>query len=219
MGLALRLEKESLDSISSHKDSYMKKVFDFNQFKGCKSYVDFINKEKFFTFTLVVLEGDYAFGNECEFKDTKEFEAFCTKNEMLIQKVKKYPNVSLKKRYMHLDEEELEVFELLKTRYYQILDKKYILDPGIFESDNNDDSQKIQHDSETLFDKMYLVLGAFYDAYADLDADFLTPVVKKILKKAYMIAEKHNYLKNSSTESLIKINSRSYKRAIDELSK
>ena len=138
---------------------------------------------------------------------------------MLIQKVKKYPNVSLKKRYMHLDEEELEVFELLKTRYYQILDKKYILDPGIFESDNNDDSQKIQHDSETLFDKMYLVLGAFYDAYADLDADFLTPVVKKILKKAYMIAEKHNYLKNSSTESLIKINSRSYKRAIDELSK
>ena len=219
MGLALRLEKESLDSISSHKDSYMKKVFDFNQFKGCKSYVDFINKEKFFTFTLAVLEGDYAFGNECEFKDTKEFEAFCTTNEMLIQKVKKYPNVSLKKTYMHLDEEELEVFELLKTRYYQILDKKYILDPGIFESDNNDDSQKIQHDSETLFDKMYLVLGAFYDAYADLDADFLTPVVKKILKKAYMIAEKHNYLKNSSTESLIKINSRSYKRAIDELSK
>ena len=55
MGLALRLEKESLDSISSHKDSYMKKVFDFNQFKGCKSYVDFINKEKFFTFTLAVL--------------------------------------------------------------------------------------------------------------------------------------------------------------------
>lgn len=218
MGLALRLEKESLNSISSHKDSYMNKVFDFKQFKDCKCYVDFVNKEKYFTYALAVLEGDFILNGKLLFEDDNAFEKFCTKNEKLIYKVKHYPNVNLKRRFMRLDDNELEVFELLKQRYTQILNEEYTLSTDIF-SETKENKEDNSFKNIPLSDKVYLVLGAIYDSYADTNADFLTPVVKKILKKAYILAGKYGYFVQSTTEDLIKINSVSYKRALDELAK
>ncbi len=221
MGLALRLEKESINSINSHKDDYMNKVFDFIKFKDLKSYVDFINKEKFFTFTLTVTEGSAALEKEPIFKTREEFEAFVAKNEHFISGVKKYPNTKLKKKYMRLDDEELEAFEFLKLRYKQIEDKEYVLNPEVFEDGNseNKNENNPKNDKKPLEDRMYLVLGALYDSYADVNADFMTPFVKKILKKAFIIAKKYGYIMTSSMENLIKINSVSYKRALDELAK
>ncbi len=220
MGLTLRLEKESLNNISSHKDSYMNRVFDFKQFKGCKSYVDFINKEKFFTYTLTILEAEYFLNNNLLFKNMEEFEKFCMQNELLIHKVKNYPNVNLKRKYMRLSDEELEVFEFLKQRYVQILNKEYTLSAAIL--DNNSSNEEKNREDENkmpIHDSMYIALGALYDAYADTNADFLNPVVKKILKKAYILAGKYNYFTESTTEDLIKINKVAYKRALDELAK
>ncbi|MBQ8459693.1 hypothetical protein IJ541_06290 [bacterium] len=220
MGLALRLEQESYNSISEQKDSYLNKVFDLREYRNCKDYVKHINDKKLFTFVLLFLEGEYATKKSLIFPDKSSFDAFCATHERYISKVKNYPNKSLKSKFLRLNSDELEIFEFIKIRYNEIIEKKYDFELNFSQNTDSsvDDSHKSAVKEMKTIEKLYYVLGALYDLYADENADFLVPTVKKIMKKAFEIAYKYDEFIDNSVKDLMAINKTSYKRAIDVLS-
>lgn len=219
MNLAYSINNESIDNISSFKESYISRVIDFSLYKDCKSFVAFVNKSKCFSYILLMLEIEAGRATKNISEKIEEFESIFEKLESLVLMVKNYPNKDLKRKYMRIEEDEMEIFNFLKIRYVQICNEQFIGGLSTPYKSNPDVLKQI--DSIPTNELFHLLLGAIYDGYANENADFLTPTVKKQIKKANKIAYKYfpNFTSKTDFNTANNITSKSYKRALDELAR
>ena len=153
----------------------------------------------------------------------EEFDIFYSTNQELINKVKEYPNKDLKRRYLRIDSDEIEILNFAKDRCQQIKNNEYCNIIDIIK-DSNSNNNKSNEDFDTIpvSDLISLMLGGVYEFYADQNADFLIPIVKKIIKKSNLIAKRYSLFQtetnNMDFDELNKRTNIQYKRALDVLS-
>lgn len=215
MSLAYSLCEENISSIGTYKDDYFNKIIDLSEYRDCREFVSFVNNKKLFSFGLILLE--------FRLIKPEEFDIFYSTNQELINKVKEYPNKDLKRRYLRIDSDEIEILNFAKDRCQQIKNNEYCNIIDIIK-DSNSNNNKSNEDFDTIpvSDLISLMLGGVYEFYADQNADFLIPIVKKIIKKSNLIAKRYSLFQtetnNMDFDELNKRTNIQYKRALDVLS-
>ena len=213
MNLAYSLCEENITNINSQKEQYLDKIFSLTEYRDCKQFVSFVNNSKIFSFLLLSLEIDYI--------DPKTFNKICSVSQELINMVKKYPAKQLKNKYLRLDNDELEAFNFIKSRYEQIQNKEFYNFNKILNNISSYEENESDFESIPINDLIIIMLGSLYDLYAIENADFLNPFTKKIIKKSYIIAHRYSLIdtnqKDSDFEKLNKRTNIQYKRALNVL--
>ncbi len=212
MGLANTLSEENINNINSYKESYINEISNLTEYRDCKEFVSFVNNKKLFAFWLLLLEINLI--------NTTQFESFYSINKKLINMVKEYPDKNLKRKYLRLDNDEIEIFNYTNFRVQQINNNEFFNIKELLEN-STDDDKDVSFDTIPVQDLIYIMLGGIYLFYAEKNADFLIPITKKIIKKSFSIAKRYSITEVTPSDFQI-INDKvhiKYKRALDVLSK
>lgn len=227
MNLALNFNDANLSDITNQTQKIVDNLIYLDKYKDCKAFVNFVNKKNAFKMMLCLLEVFYYKKVICS-NDNNDIsltyfnEIINLTNQKIIE-IKNYPHKDLKKKYLKLDNFQLETFELFKSRYSQIIgDNGQSFADSYRELINDDNVTYLKLDFESLSadERRDVFIGLVYENYWSVDADILVPTVKKYIKNAYAILKKNNIeIPQVSFEEQIYLSSKTYRKALIELAK
>ena len=224
MNLAYSLDSQYMTDINNYAQPFVDNLIKFDLYKDCRDFVNFINNQRFFTLTILMLE--WAYITQFDEDVSLNFEYF---NELLnvlekkVEDVKKYPDKKLKEKFMRINKDEMESFQLLKIRYSQIIGDIF---PEITEeikrvSDKGAEKSKLDTDainSLNFAQRYEFCLGLIYGSFMGINADILLPKVKKIIKNTLAIASQFSIdIPRAGFEEANLISSKAYDKALREL--
>jgi len=229
MNLAYTLYNEQMFKMKDETQDFVDKVVSLDKYKDAKVFVDVVNNKKIFIQSLFLLES--MFRNKIKNNEEMPLENYKTLIDFLegkVQEIKKNTNKTMKKKYLRLDSEQLEIFEFLKQRYEQLLDtddeltKKLKVDSvNRVSSEKNDKNREAEYKRMSRLERMQFALGVSYSYFKFFDADILNDVVKKIIKETAKINKKYNLCIGpySDFAEANKVTSQAYQKALEKLAK
>ncbi len=222
MSLAFSFDNNRIEEINDSTHKIIDNIIRLSEYKDCVEFVKYVNNEKIFTIMLAFLELAY----EAEINPEKRkivleldvFKAVIPLVENKVEAVKNFKNKVMKKKMLRMDNEQLEIFELLKLRYKQIQNNAFPQITAILENQKDEGSSEFDLDCISLLDTSYLLIGVTYLIYQRYDADFLNPTVKKLIKKYFVMSKKYDLeLEPNSFEFLNEVSSIGLKKALNVL--
>lgn len=229
MNLAYTLNDEQIFKIQDETQTFVNNVISLDKYKDAKIFVDVVNNKKIFIQALFLLES--IFRNKIKKQKELSLDTYKKLIDVLedkVQEIKHNANKTMKKKYLRLDSEQLDIFAFLKQRYAQISDPNDELTQkieedfiGIASTESGCKPIKDKYKSLSNLERMQFALGISYSYFKKFDADILNPVVKKLIKEALKLNKKHalSVGPNPDYEEANKEISQSYKKVLEKLAK